>query len=173
MLRVKAGELDHLGLLYERYKRPIFGFFYHQSTDKMLSEDLVQTVFIRVMKYRSSFKEGSQFKSWLFQIARNVNYDHYRKKEGYGEELKAEHAQMTDNEDAYTYQEEKLTTLEKALSLLDKEKREILTLSKLKSLKYKEIGELYDCTESAIKVKVFRAMKALKKQYEALELADR
>ena len=68
--------------------------------------------------------------------------------------------------------EEQLTLMEKALSQLDIEKREILTLSKLEALKYREIGELYDCTESAIKVKVFRAMKALKKKYVELEISE-
>ena len=29
MLRVKAGEVDRMGLLFERYHRPLFGFLYH------------------------------------------------------------------------------------------------------------------------------------------------
>lgn len=172
MTKVKAGELDHLGLLYERYKRPIFGFFYHQHMDKMLSEDLVQAVFIRVMKYRQSFRNERQFKSWLFQIARNVNYDHYNTTKDYSEELKEEHQQLHVAESGIADKEAELSKMEKALSLLDAEKREILTLSKLKQLKYKEIGVLYDCNESTIKVKVFRAIKALKKQYEELELSE-
>lgn len=172
MIKVKADDLDHLGLLYERYKRPIFGFFYHQHGDKMLAEDLIQSVFIRVMKYRKSFSENRQFKSWLFQIARNVSHDHFKKTKGYQEELKDEHMILPVTNDTSREKEEQLTLMERALTLLDTEKREILTLSKLKALKYKEIGELYDCTESAVKVKVFRAMKALKKQYIELELLE-
>ena len=172
MSKVKVGELDPLGLLYERYKGPVFGFFYHQHGDKMLAEDLVQGVFMHIMKYRGSFKEQSQFKSWLFQIARNISNDQYKKSKGFQEELKEEHMTIKATNESANEREEQLTLMEKALSQLDIEKREILTLSKLEALKYREIGELYDCTESAIKVKVFRAMKALKKKYVELEISE-
>lgn len=46
MIRVKLGETDKLGLLYERYKEAVFAYFFKLSTgDHQASEDLVQTVF--------------------------------------------------------------------------------------------------------------------------------
>ena len=45
MLKVKEGDLDKLGLLlFERYHRVLFGFFYNKNKDVALSEDLVQNV---------------------------------------------------------------------------------------------------------------------------------
>ncbi|MTI41410.1 RNA polymerase sigma factor [Fulvivirga lutimaris] len=172
MLKVKTGELDHLGLLYERYKRPLFGYFYHMNNDKMLAEDLVQAVFMRVIKYKHSFRGDGKFKTWVFHIARNVNTDHHKKHKNYTDDIEDEHNELPEMETGIHAKEEQLTQMERALTMLDKDKRELLTLSKLKSMKYREIGELYDSTESAIKVKVFRAMQALKKQYEALEMTE-
>ncbi|HNP19108.1 MAG TPA: RNA polymerase sigma factor [Fulvivirga sp.] len=172
MLKVKVGHLDHLGLLYERYKPPLFGYFYHIKNDKMLAEDLVQTVFIRVLKYKHSFKDEGQFKTWVFQIARNVNADHYRKNKNKAEELNEQHHQLSDQGHLVEEKEAQLATMEQALSLLDEDKRELLVLSKLKNMKYKEIGTLYDCAENTIKIKVFRAMKALRKQFEQLEMTE-
>ena len=79
MLKVKDGNLDKLGLLFERYKKPLFGFFYNMNKDAELSEDLVQNVFLRILKYRYLFRGEGDFKTWMFHIARNVMNDHYRK----------------------------------------------------------------------------------------------
>src|SRR6476659_1613057 len=79
MLKVKEGDLDRLSLLFERYKRPLYGFFYGLNRNAELSEDLVQNVFYRILKYRYLFRGEGDFKTWMFHIARNVNHDHFRK----------------------------------------------------------------------------------------------
>ncbi len=68
MLMVKSGEIDRLGLLFERYKKPLFGYFYRTFHDKETSEDLVQNVFIRILKYRSKFTGYGKFSSWMYRI---------------------------------------------------------------------------------------------------------
>ena len=50
MLSVKEGEIQKLGLLYERYKKRLFGFFFQMNKDANLSEDLVQNVFVKILK---------------------------------------------------------------------------------------------------------------------------
>ena len=79
MLKVKEGQNHNLGLLYERYKKRLFGFFYKMNKDAGLSEDLVQNVFVRVLKYKHTFSEESKFITWIFQIARNEMYDEFKK----------------------------------------------------------------------------------------------
>ena len=56
MIKVKDGDLEKLGLLFERYKKPLFGFFYGMNRDADLCEDLVQNVFMRILKYRYLFR---------------------------------------------------------------------------------------------------------------------
>lgn len=79
MLKVKAGDLDKLGLLYERHKKRLFGFFYNMNSNASLSEDLVQNVFVRMLKYKHTFTGDGSFTAWMFRTARNVNYDYYKK----------------------------------------------------------------------------------------------
>lgn len=55
MLQVKAGDVDKMGLLFERYHRKLFGFLYHLTGRADASEDLVQNVFYRMLKYRHTF----------------------------------------------------------------------------------------------------------------------
>lgn len=174
MLKVKNGDPDKLGLLFERYHRILFVFFYRMNFDQQLSEDLVQTVFMRILKYKHAFKGSGEFKTWMFHIARNVNNDHFKKEKklGYKEVADSYRNKLTDHEDIKTREDinHNIDLLKKALTYLDKEKREVITLSKLEGMKYKEIGELLDCTEGAVKVKVFRALNDLKSVFEKIKL---
>lgn len=174
MLKVKHGDLDHLGLLYERYKKQLFGFFYNLNRDKDLSEDLVQNTFIRIIKYKHGFKGDGEFKSWMFHIARNVNIDHFKKNKRNNEtdSLEAWQEEVTDDVETQLSidREGNLQLLEKAIDQLDYEKRELITMSKIKGIKYKEIGEVLSCSEGAVKVKVFRALRELKEVYEQILL---
>jgi RNA polymerase sigma factor (sigma-70 family) len=79
MVKVREGDLDRLGLLFERYKKPLYGFFYGLNREQELSEDLVQNTFLRILKYRHLFRGEGDFRAWMFQIARNVNNDHHRR----------------------------------------------------------------------------------------------
>ena len=172
MLKVKKGELHKLGLLYERYKKRLFGFFYHMNKDAGLSEDLVQNVFIRVLKYKHTYTEESKFITWVFQIARNENYDHYKKQKKHQHKDIDEVGYVLNNSDDIQHEielSENKITLHKAMKQLSTEKREVLTLSKFKELKYKEVGEIIGCTEGAARTKVHRALYELKEIYLTLE----
>lgn len=172
MQRVSEGDLDKLGLLFERYKKRLYGFFYNMTHDRLQSEDLVQNTFIRIMKYRKSYKADKVFRVWLFQVARNVAYDHFRKNPGHTEDVEAWSDRLGDdtlNQEEYMARNEEMVLLKKALRQLPVEKREVLTLSKVEGVKYKEIGGILGCTEGTVKAKVFRALQSLKKEYERLQ----
>lgn len=173
MLKVQAGELEKLGILYERYKKRIFGFFYHMHGNISLSEDLTQNVFMRVLKYKHTYAKQNSFTSWIFQIARNVNIDQYgksKKKPDHVSTLTETRGIMThDDIHAQIVMGEDLSTLQKALDSLNTEKRAFLVLSKFKELRYKEVGEIMGCTEGAARTKVHRALHELKEIFLQLE----
>jgi RNA polymerase sigma factor (sigma-70 family) len=172
MIKVRDGHLDTLGLLFARYKKPLFGFFYGMNKDAELSEDLVQNVFYRILKYRYLFRGEGDFKTWMFHIARNVNHDHFRKDklrhkdpiENWQDRLGTD-----DNRLSEYKKDDELHVLSIAMEKLPEDKREILLLSKYQDKKYKEIGEILGCSEGAVKVKVFRALQELKAVYTQLE----
>jgi RNA polymerase sigma factor (sigma-70 family) len=172
MDKVKNGDIDKLGLLFERYKKPLFGFFYGINRDSELSEDLVQNVFVRILKYREVFRGDGEFRSWMFHIARNVSHDHYRKKridardsiEDWQDYIPAEDSIFTELQ-----KEGDMQLLARAFEKLSEDKREVLLLSKYQDKKYKEIAEQIGSTESAVKVKIFRALRELKELYREIE----
>ena len=172
MLRVKDGEIHTLGLLYERYKKRLFGFFYQINKNVSVSEDLVQNVFIRVLKYKHTFNDDSKFITWIFQIARNEMYDDFKKqKKDFYDDIETVSYQLNSDkniEAEINTAEEKLI-LKKAIDKLSPAKKELIVLSKLKELKYKEVGKIIGCTEGAARTKVHRALSDLKQIYLTLE----
>ncbi|PIQ22786.1 MAG: RNA polymerase subunit sigma-24 [Cytophagales bacterium CG18_big_fil_WC_8_21_14_2_50_42_9] len=173
MLEVKNGNTDQLGLLFERHHRALYSFFYRLTSKSEVSEDLVQNVFLRMLKYRHTYTGQGEFKTWMYHLARNVHADFYQKNKRLG--FSDDFSQLENNlENAYnpeeqTQKEEEMQYLQAALNRLDLEKREILVLNRFQGLKYKDIAELYGCTEGAIKVRAFRALEELKNIYLKLE----
>ncbi len=169
MLKVKAGDLDKMGLLFERYHRALFGFLYHSTSHRSTSEDLVQTVFYRMLKYRHTFSGEGEFRTWMYHLARNVLNDEYKKtnrlfyQENYIEISDKSYSES--DLEAHLEQIEANEILEKSLSKLSNEYREVLVLSRFQDLSYQEIGEILNISEANVKVRVHRAIKELRNIY--------
>lgn len=172
MLQVKAGDTQKLGLLYERYKKWVFNFLYQMNGDQLLTEDLVQNVFMRILKYKMSYTEESKFVTWMFQIARNLNHDAYRlskQKEMVNFDSVSFKMNTAETIDHQIEKSENHALLHIALDRLSYEKKEIIVLSKFKALKYKEIGQMIGCSEATARTKAHRALHDLKTTFLALE----
>lgn len=173
MLKVKSGNTELLGLLYERYKKWLYNFFYQMNYDADVSEDLVQNVFMRIMKYKHTYTEDSKFTTWIFQIARNESHDYYRKNMKNREEVNLDQVTYRLSSDKSIQSEmegkEEVTLLNRAIQKLPNDKKEIIVLSKLKQLPYKEIGIIVGCSEGSARIKAHRALQDLKTTYLAMQ----
>jgi RNA polymerase sigma factor (sigma-70 family) len=171
MTEAIAGDLDKFGILYARYKIPLYAYFFKLTGGRVQSsEDLVHNVFYRMLKYRNQYKGEGSFAGWLFTIAHNVGIDFHRneKREVYQHvEVKDTHSWTEENRDLE--KEERSRLLLRALSRLNPAEREILILSKMDCLKYKEIAEILKCKENAVKIKIFRSLNKLREIYLKLE----
>lgn len=173
MLKVRDGDLQKLGLLFERYKNILFAYFFKLSKDQVMAEDLVQMVFIRVIKYKHAYRGDGSFKTWIFHIARNIHVDNWRKESKLGFKVSTTEIEVRGDEDKEAEVKAiNLQILEQALALLPSDQRELIVLGKLKGMKYREIGELLNITESNVKIKAFRALKALKEKFKEIEKQD-
>jgi RNA polymerase sigma factor (sigma-70 family) len=173
MLKVKNGDIDKMGLLYERYHRQLFRFLFNMTRQKELSEDMVQNIFFRMLRYPDGFMGFGEFKTWMYHIARNAAYDHFRKVK-----RTPAHSELTNLEeriegelytDTQIEKEQELKILESAMEKLSDENRELLILCRFQELKYYEIAKILNTTEGAIKVRVHRALNQLKSNYMKIE----
>ncbi len=177
MVRVKRGEIEHLGSLFERYHRRLFAFFYRLTQRRDVSEDLVQAVFERIIKYRESFMDTHVFSTWMFTIARNLHTDYHRKTtrdllnlvDPNVDVMLAESVESQTDTDSDLYKHQ----VRKALNRLDPDKKQVLILSRFEGLRYKEIADIMECSEGAVKVRVFRALQEMKEHITAIRNMER
>ena len=159
MAQVARDNLDVLRILFNRHHVHVYNFLYKMSGDKMLSEDLTQDVFYKVIKYRTSYNNGS-FVSWLFTIARNSLNSHFTRNKKVHGDLEAVKYRLGEEE-----KEEDYSHLHRALKQLEASDRELVILNRLQGIKYQELAEIMESTPGAVKTKMSRALKKLKNIY--------
>jgi RNA polymerase sigma factor (sigma-70 family) len=166
MKRVKEGNLAELSVLFERYHLRLYNFMLRLTFDRSVSQDLTQNLFYRIIKYRHTFKEDHSFKSWIYQLARNIHID-FCKQQQKATERYTQVEEYNENfaEEKEGFNEEEYEKLDRAMARLSPEQKEILVLSRFQGLKYEEISSIRDLSVPAIKVQVHRAIKQLREHY--------
>jgi RNA polymerase sigma factor (sigma-70 family) len=167
MLQVRNGEVEMLGVLFDRYQTPLYNFYAKMTQDRGVSEDLVQEVFLRILRYRQTYRPGTAFRTWMYQIARNTRLDQVRKTRPEAPFVSEPAAASSLSDSAQQQQE--AATLQRALMQLPEDKRELLVLSRFQELRYDEIARLLGCEVGAVKVRVHRALRQLREIFLQLE----
>ena len=171
MEQVRDGRVERLAVLFERHQTMLYNFFLRLTGNRAASEDLVQDVFTRILKYRAGYHGDSRFNVWMFQIARNVHIDHLRKQKGdlaLDDQFTEAPSREPLPEDAFEADQE-AELVRRALDRLPVKKREILVLFRFQNLKLREIAELLGCQVGTVKAQVHRALKDLSRIYLELQ----
>ncbi len=174
MLSVRDGNIANLAPLFERHHVKLYNYYVRLTGDRHLSEDMVQDVFLRMMRYRHTFRGEGQFTTWMFSIARNVQTDYARR-------WKREQPFSPDDDEepgdpaADGAAECRYDTglLEEALRRLPDPKREVLILSRYQGFKYAEIAAILGCSVENVKTTVYRAIRELRNIYFTLTGEDK
>ena len=176
MAQVRQGDLRKLAVLFERHHKSLYNYFLHLNSDRDRSQDLVQDVFFRILRYRHTYDPARPFLAWMYQIARNAGAESAGKNRA-GLRL-VEHGVSQDDEpgafepvsptpgaEETLARRQQVGLLRRALARLPHEKREVLLLSRFQNLKYQDIGQILGCEAGAVKLRVYRAMRALEEIY--------
>jgi RNA polymerase sigma factor (sigma-70 family) len=168
---VQGGQLEALGELFERHHRQVFLFLRRTTGDAAAAEDLVQEVFVRILKYRHTYDAGSRFDTWLFRIARNARADHFRKRGPTQAPVDAALDVVAPDPGPEKRLERRIDVqqLDRALRQLAEEPRDLLVLARYHGQPYDRIAETLGIEVGAVKTRVHRAMKQLRTAFFNLE----
>jgi RNA polymerase sigma-70 factor, ECF subfamily len=164
MTAVRAGDLAKLGVLFERYHEALFEFLSRMTGDRTAAEDLVQDIFVRILKYRATYRDGGRFETWLYRIARNARAEYFRTRRAL-EPLTDEALEHPEPNPGPMRQLEAArdrSCLKQALLQLADEKRELLVLARFQGMKHEQIAELLGIETGAVKVRIHRALRELR-----------
>jgi len=167
--------------LYWRHQHGIFNFICHFIGESGgQAEELLQDVFLKVVKSSKRYKPTAKFTTWLYQIARNGCIDYFRKMK---HRKTISLAQPVDNEEEMVVESiiannsnpspEKATriseiagVLQKAISALPEEQREVFLMREDLNLSFAEIAELIGCPINTAKSRMRYALEHLRKIIE-------
>ena len=155
------------GELYENYFDRIYYFLLRQTDDEEMAGDLCSQTFVNALNHlpRYSFR-GLPFSAWLYKIASNEVNKYYRKKKGKKifsiEEIKVRELVERNEED---WDEEIIQQLLVYLKDLPTDMLQVLELRFFEDKDFKEIAFILDMTESGAKMRTYRALDKLRKNF--------
>ncbi|WP_019154347.1 RNA polymerase sigma factor SigX [Robertmurraya massiliosenegalensis] len=159
--------------LYSKYHHDVFQFIFYMVKNREQAEDLVQEVYIRVLKSYDRFEGKSSEKTWLFSIARNVAIDHFRKQKGWRQKIAEKFdwstGQIKDENpipEEIALQNEEISLIYQCLEHCTVDQRMVIILRYIQELTIIETAEALGWTESKVKTTQHRALKVLKKEME-------
>ncbi len=161
------------GVLYDRYARMVYNKCYGFARSQDEAEDLTQDVFLMLFVKLASFKGKSKFSTWLYSFTYNfcvnyVNRNKQRKMSDKSVSMDDVDYKMADEVSDESIYEMKANTLEKALEMIAPEDKSILLLKYQDGASIKELADLLELGESAIKMRLKRAKAKLLEIYKTL-----
>ena len=152
---------DAFAPLYQRYSTQIYRWMYRETGDPDSAADLTAQVFVQALQnlYRYQPQKSASFRSWLFAIGRNLIRDAWRSYRPSNPALENIDAEPGPEEIAVHRTE--MDELRANLAHLPERQREIVEF-RLSGLSMREIAEIQESTENAVKVAQTRAFRTLR-----------
>lgn len=152
---------DKVDDIWKDLNEELYHFILSKVKDTDIAKDVLQDVFLKIVKNLHQLKQTSKLTSWVYQITRNTIIDYHRKKKY--EFVLSEHIEISeDNDQDFEYA--KLTNcINQKIKNLTKEYKEAIVLTYLKNLSQKEYAEHAQLSYSGAKSRVQKARTILKK----------
>ncbi|MBD3240544.1 MAG: sigma-70 family RNA polymerase sigma factor [Chitinivibrionales bacterium] len=147
--------------VYAEYSGQLYNYTLWMTGNKAASEDILQTVFLRVWRCDSVPSADGARKAWLFAVCRNACYDYFRasgRSARFRLRYAKEHTSYADGgaEDGLVWRQ---------LSKLKEKDRSIVYLHVKLGWPYADIAELLKTTENNVRVRAFRAFRRLRELF--------
>ena len=174
VIEAQTGSTEAFARLYDIFIQPVYRYIFFK-VKKGDALDLTETVFLKVWEHLRPYNSlKGAFSSWIFNIAHNTVVDHYRSQR--------EHVDLDDvvlpdesrEADPKFLTENRLNQalLNKALAKLKKKYQDILILRYVNGLENPEIARIMRRSEGSLRILKFRALQALKKIMEDMNIKD-
>ena len=183
MAGFQGGNAATFDLLFQRYRRPLFTFIYRMlAGDRATAEDLLQEIFLKVLKSRDLYDPRQKFSTWLFAIARNHCLNALRSK-GYREAQDTVSLDDAESPASPLHQKELMAAefrlckierseagrlLETAIQALPPAQREVFLLRAVEGFSHLDTAQMLRLSAGNVRVLYLRARQLLQKELARL-----
>lgn len=164
LARIAAGDTEQFGILYDAYSERIYRYIFYRTRNRAVAEDLTSATFFKAVRGLKRFDASKgEFSAWIYRIARNTLFDHYRDRhrteplEAAGEV--ADPAKDVEND---VSDRELVRKVKESFSKLSEDQREIVTMRVWDGMSYAEIAKVLGKSEGSCKMAFYRATVRLK-----------
>ena len=163
--RFAAGDLDAFEALFRQHQREVYAWTVRIVRDSGAAEDLTVETFWRIYRSRARFDPQGNFRAWARRIATNAALDHLKRVRSQSE--------LTDDLPSPPAGDPALRgelrgQIQQAFLELPPKYRLVATLALVEDEPYNEIAEAADISTALVKVRVFRAVRMLRKKLISL-----
>ena len=159
--RFAEGHPDAFESLFRQYQRDVYRWIIRIVRDSAAAEDLTVETFWRMYRARTRFNPEGNGAAWLRRIATNAALDHLRhakRQVPLPEDLPADPAPDS------AVQSETRQAIQHALAQLSPRLRVVAQLGLVEDEPYNEIAAALGISLNAVKIRMFRAVRVLRKK---------
>jgi RNA polymerase sigma-70 factor (ECF subfamily) len=159
--RFALGEIDAFETLVRQFQGEIYAWTVRIVRDPGTAEDLTAETLWRIYRARHRFRPDSNFGAWARRIATNLALDHLRRNRP-EQSLDAEPAGSP--QPGRLVQREMRQKIQQAFRRLPPKLQLAATLALIEEVPYDEIATALGTSVGAVKLRVFRAVRILRKR---------
>jgi RNA polymerase sigma-70 factor (ECF subfamily) len=152
--------------IYDSHAERIYGFIYYKTLHRETAEDLTSHTFLNALEHLHQYDPGKgSITVWLYQIARNLVTDHFRKKSSTVNIEDVWDIASAEDVESEVGDKVRIEELKAALGKLPSEQRDIVILRVWQDLPYSEIARIMEKSEPACKMMFSRVIARLKDEF--------
>ncbi len=156
VIRCQLGERDAFRDLVETWQRPLAGFVSRMCDDPAAVDDIVQTIWLKVVRGLPRLRDPAGFPAWIFSIARRCAVDRYRHHDPIEPLDEVEDAAFDDLDARLDAGE-----IAGAVAGLPPAEREVVELHYLIDLSIADVARVVGVPEGTVKSRLSRARRML------------
>jgi RNA polymerase sigma-70 factor (ECF subfamily) len=165
--RIKKDDREAFRELVSLYQKRIFLLAFSFFRNREDAMDIVQETFMRLYQKIHTFREGENFQSWIFQVAKNLCIDHYRKnhskRKEWASDQNIEEMSLSSQNSDHSHQALDLRMIfSRCLEKLAEKQRVVFVLKHYNQLKYREIAQVLNISPGTVKSLHFKAVRNLR-----------
>ena len=175
LLAYRAGDVRAFERLVARHEKPVWNFIRRFVRDPTTAEDLLQEVFLRVVKSADEWRGSAKFSTWLYTIARNLTVDHARRavhrdatsldgpeRADADTSLHDRIASAAPAADSVVADRQTKARIDDAIAALPAEQREVFLMREVMEMPFAEIATAVGASEPTVKSRMRYALEKLR-----------